>query len=124
MDEWLTALATMDGDARRASLAYVAGRGVDIPAEELNEALRRAVVVRAVGGNPQRELTLDEEAVVRLAAELDRVERRAALRLGLESLRLRVAEDASATEGLEALVADGELAWRCFAAARLAVELE
>ena len=51
----------MDNDARRAALAYVAGGEVEIPEEELNEATRRALVVRAVGGNPPRELRLDEE---------------------------------------------------------------
>ena len=58
------------------SLAWGAGRALPIPEEELNEALRRALVVRAVGGSPQREVTLDEDAVVRLAEELDSAERR------------------------------------------------
>ena len=39
-------------------------------ATNLGEALRRALVVRAVGGSPQREVTLDEDAVQRLADEL------------------------------------------------------
>jgi hypothetical protein len=124
IDEWLAALEAMDDDGRRASLAYVAGREVEIPADELNEALRRALVVRAVGGSPQRELDLREEAVARLAAELDGATRRAALRRGLESLRRSVGAGSGAAAELEALVGDGDLAWRCFAAAHLAAELE
>src|SRR5205814_3000576 len=58
---WVAALDSMDDDGRRASLAFVAGQQVDIPVAELNEALRRALVVRAVGGSPQRELSLRSE---------------------------------------------------------------
>jgi hypothetical protein len=93
-----------------------------IPEDELNEALRRALVVRAVGGSPQREVTLEEEAVLRLADELDGRERRAALSRGLETLRARV-ESSAAAETLDVLLADGDLAWRCFAAGRLAAEV-
>jgi hypothetical protein len=96
---------------------------VAIPEDEVNEALRRALVVRAVGGAPDREITLEDEAVVRLAAELDGAEQRAALRRGLESLRAGVAGRAAAEAALDGLLADADLAWRCFAAARLAAEL-
>jgi hypothetical protein len=122
VDAWIGALETMDDEGRRASLAYVAGQQVEIPEDELNEALRRALVVRAVGGNPQRELRLEEEAVVRLAEELDGVERRAALRRALEPLR-GVVEAGPAVAELDELLADDDLAWRCFAAARLAAEI-
>jgi hypothetical protein len=122
VQEWVATLEDMEGDARRASLAYVAGLQVNIPEEELNEALRRALVVRAVGGNPQRELRLDEEAVTRCAAELDGAERRQALQQALEALRVDV-EGRPAADSLEELLADGDLAWRCFAAANLAAEL-
>ncbi len=112
----------MDDAGRRASLAYVAGQQVEIPEEELNEALRRALVVRAVGGNPQRELSLEEDAVVRLATELDATERRAALQQALEALRDHV-HGGPAAASLDELLADGDLAWRCFAAAQVAAEL-
>ena len=123
VDAWVAALEAMDDDGRRASLAYVAGQQVDIPEGALNEALRRALVVRAVGGSPQRELRLDEEAVVRLADELDGAERRAALRSGLESLRIHVRTGSDAEAALDELLADCDLAWRCFAAAHVAAEL-
>jgi hypothetical protein len=95
---------------------------VPIPEDELNEALRRALVVRAVGGNPQREVTLDDEAVLRLADELDAAERREALRSALEALRAE-AGTATAVAAIDALVADDNFAWRCFAAGCLAAEL-
>ena len=62
------------------SVAWGAGRALAVPEDELNEALRRALVVRAVGGSPQREVSLDEDAVQRLADELDSSARREALR--------------------------------------------
>jgi len=122
VDEWVAGLEAMDDDGRRASLAYVAGQQLDIPEAELNEALRRALVVRAVGGSPQRELSLAEEAVVRLAEELDATERRRALQEALESLRVHV-QGRPAAASLEQLLADGDLAWRCYAAAQVAAEL-
>ena len=122
MQEWVSSLSGMDGDARLASLAYVAGLQVDIPEEELNEALRRALVVRAVGGNPQRELRLDEDAVTRCADELDTADRRLALRRALKGLSPHV-ESSPAAEALERLLADDDLAWRCFAAANVAAEV-
>jgi hypothetical protein len=122
VQEWVATLEEMEGDARRASLAYVAGLQLDIPEEELNEALRRALVVRAVGGNPQRELRLDEESVTRLAEELDAPERRRALHDALEALRVHV-QMHPAAESLEHLLADDDLAWRCFAAAQVAAEV-
>jgi hypothetical protein len=123
MEAWLGALEAMDDDGRRASLAYVAGQQVEIPEGELNEALRRALVVRAVGGNPQRELSLEEEAVVRCAEELDGAGRRRALRQALESLRVHVQNLPPAADSLDELLEDGDLAWRCFAAAHLAAEI-
>src|SRR4051794_33528401 len=111
----------MDGDARLASLAYVAGLQVDIPEEELNEALRRALVVRAVGGSPQREVTLDEDAVVRLAQELNSSERRGELVRSLQSLRSTAGPNASGS--IDTLIADESFTWRCFAAGCIAAEL-
>jgi hypothetical protein len=123
MDAWLAGLEAMDLDGRRASLAYVAGQQVAIPEDELNEALRRAVVVRAVGGSPLRELALDEAAVRRFAEEVDRAERRRALHRALEALRGQLGDRPVAAASLEELLADEELAWRCFAAAYVAAEV-
>jgi hypothetical protein len=103
------------------SLAWGAGRAVAIPEDELNEALRRALVVRAVGGSPQREVTLDEDAVVRLAQELNSSERRSDMIRSLQSLRADAGPNASGS--IDALVADASFTWRCFAAGCLAAEL-
>jgi hypothetical protein len=78
-------------------------------------------VVRAVEGSPQREVTLEEDAVLLLAEELDSAERRAALLRELASLRDGLGPDASAALGT--LLADDGFAWRCFAAGLLAAEL-
>jgi len=123
MEAWVAGLEAMDDDGRRVSLAYVAGQNVEIPDDDLNEALRRALVVRAVGGSPQRELSLEEDAVVRLADELDGTERRRALQRSLESLREHVHDRPAAAASLDELLADDDLAWRCFAAAQVAAEL-
>ncbi len=123
MDAWVAGLEDMDNDARRAALAYVAGGEVEIPEDELNEATRRALVVRAVGGSPQRELRLNEEAVVRLAEELDGAGRRRELEEGLAALRVHVRERPAVAAALDELLADSDLAWRCFAAAQVASEL-
>jgi hypothetical protein len=96
---------------------------VPIPEDDLNEALRRAVVVRAVEGSPQREVTLEEDAVVRLAEELDSPQRRATLQRELESLRAGHGFGRGPAAALEALLADDGFAWRCFAAGCLAAEL-
>jgi hypothetical protein len=103
------------------SLAWGAGRSVAIPEDELNEALRRALVVRAVGGSPQREVTLDEDAVARLAQELNSPERRDELVRSLQSVRAAAGPDAS--RSLDALLADESFTWRCFAAGCLAAEV-
>ena len=76
MDDWLDALEAMQDDERWASLAFVAGRQVELDAEELNGALRRAMLLLAAGGDPHRELALDSRAVVALADELDAEPRR------------------------------------------------
>jgi hypothetical protein len=104
------------------SIAWAAGAAVEIPEEELNEALRRALVVRAVGGNPQREVGLDEEAVARLADELESPARRQELLVSIDALRSG-SLGPRALEAADALLGDGDLAWQCFAAGQLAAEL-
>ena len=121
---WLDLLEGLDELERCASTAWVAGRALDIPEGETNEALRRALVVRAVGGSPQREVSLDEDAVARLAEELDSAARREALLLALETLREQGADTPAASAAIDALLADDGFAWRCYAAALLAAELD
>jgi hypothetical protein len=105
------------------SICLVAGEEVEFDGDELNGALRRALVVRAVGGDPHRELALDEDAVVRLADELANDVRKDQLQLGLASIQQLGKGRPAVQESIVALAADPELAWRAFCAARLADQL-
>ena len=112
------------GDAQAcAMLALVAGEQVSIPAEELQSALRRALLVLAAGGDPHRELELDGPAVTRFAEELDSPSRRTELDASLRALSERAGGLPRASFLLVALIEDRELAWRSLAVARLADEL-
>ena len=119
----LDLLDTLGEVERWVSICFVAGRSVAIDPDELNSALRRAIVVRAVGGDPHRELTIDEDAVVRLAEELDSPARREQLQLGLAGLRDLGQDRPEVAETIVTLVAAPDLSWRAFCAGLLADEL-
>ena len=105
------------------SIALVAGSELELPEEELNGALRRAVLLLAAGGDPQRELELHGRAVTALAADLDSPARRAHVQERLATLR-RPAAGLPLVEGaLARLLVDRDLAWQAFACAVLAHEL-
>jgi hypothetical protein len=78
---------------------------VPLTEEERNAALRRALFVFAAGGDLHREPTLDDPAVVGLAADLDSPERREALLAASDELRR---------------LGDSDLAWRAYACGLLA----
>jgi hypothetical protein len=103
------------------ALVWLCLPGLPIDDEELKAARRRAMFVLAAGGDPHRELDLNSVAAERLAGELDSPARRKALHTALSGLDTeglpRVAD------GVAALHADGELAWRCLGLALLADEL-
>ena len=112
------------GDAQAcAMLALVAYEQVAVPAEELQSALRRALLVLASGGDPHRELELDGPAVTRFAEELDSPVRREELAASLRTLNERAAGLPRASFLLEALIEDRDLAWRSLAVALIADEL-
>jgi len=123
VDNWLDALEAMQDDERWASLAYVAGQKVDLDREELNGALRRAMLLLAAGGDPHRELALDSRAVVALADELDAEPRREQLQLALASLRELGKGRPAVAEAIVVLISNPDLSWRCYAAALLAAEV-
>ena len=104
-------------------LAYVAGDGVELDEEELNAARRRALLLVAAGGDPHRELGVDDRAVKALAADLYTDERRAVLGRGVDAIVLRVRELPRLREAALFLAADGDLAWRLYALGLLAEEL-
>jgi hypothetical protein len=86
-------------------LAYIAGQQVPLSEEERNAAVRRALLIFAAGGDLHREPTLDDPAVLELAADLDSSERREAL--------------FAASDDLQRL-GDPDLAWRAYACGLLA----
>ncbi len=104
-------------------LAYLAGLSVEIDPDKLNGARRRALLLVAAGGDPHRELGVDDRSVKSLAADLFDEERRALLAQGLDALVLRVRDLPKARDAALFLVADSDLAWRLFALALLAEEL-
>jgi hypothetical protein len=104
-------------------LAFLAGDHVSLDGGELNAARRRALLLLAAGGDPHRELGVDDRAVKSLAADLYDEQRLSELRAGIDGLVVRVRELPRAREGALFLAADIDLAWRMFALALLAEEL-
>jgi hypothetical protein len=103
-------------------LAYLAGESVQVDADELNGARRRALLLAAAGGDPRRELGVDDRAVKALAADLYDEERRAQIGAGVDRLVLRVRDLPRLREAALFLAADVELAWRLYALGLLAEE--
>jgi hypothetical protein len=104
-------------------LAYLAGQSVQIDETELNGARRRALLLVAAGGDPHRELSIDDRSVKAIAADLHTQERRDELARAIDALVLRVRELPAAREGALFLAGDIDLAWRLFSLALLAEEL-
>jgi len=104
-------------------LAYLAGEAVKIDVSELNGARRRAMLLVAAGGDPQRELGVDDRAVRALAADLYTDERRAQLGHEIDGLAHRVHDLPRARDAVLFLASDVELAWRLYALGLLAEEL-
>jgi hypothetical protein len=104
-------------------LAYIAGQAVDLDGDELNGARRRALLLVAAGGDPHRELDVDDRAVKAVAADLYTEERRTQLARSIDALVLRVRDLPTAREAALFLAGDVDLAWRLFAFGLLAEEL-
>ena len=104
-------------------LAYLAGQSVELDDAELNGARRRALLLVAAGGDPHRELDVDDRAVKALAADLYTQERRDELARSIDSIVMRVRELPAARDAALFLAGDVDLAWRLFALALLAEEL-
>jgi hypothetical protein len=115
---------TEAGTDLRPALALLAGRELAIAPGELSPALRRSMLLLAAGGEPHRELELGGRAVRALADELDRPDRRESVNRGIEGLRGPASGLPRVAQALEKLRADPDLAWRAYACALLADELE
>jgi hypothetical protein len=104
-------------------LAYVAGQTVELDAEELNGARRRALLLVAAGGDPHRELGIDDRAVKAIASDLFSDARREELGNAIDALVLRVRDLPKTREAAIFLAGDVDLAWRLFALGLIAEEL-
>lgn len=126
-DDWLDELEASLASSELAdavvTVAFVAGREVPVEPEDFHAAVRRALLVLASGGDPNRGLDLEGPAVERLADELDAPERRAALEAGLRALAGAAGARPHVAETAHALLAAPERAWRAYACAALAESL-
>jgi hypothetical protein len=101
-------------------LAYLAGQSVELDEDELNGARRRAMLLVAAGGDPHRELGVDDRAVRAVAADLYTDEHRTQLAAAIDALALRVRDLPQAREAMLFLAGDIDLAWRLYALGLLA----
>ena len=123
LDELLLRVDTGELGDPLPVLAYLAGQAVPLDDEELNGARRRALLLLAAGGDPHRELEVDDRAVKAIAADLYSEERRNDLGSAIDALVVRVRDLPRAREAALFLAADVDLAWRMFAMSLLAEEL-
>jgi len=104
-------------------LAYIAGQEVSLDEDELNAVRRRSLLLLAAGGDPRRDLGLDDRAVKALATELYDDRRREELSHAIDVLVARVHDLPRAREAALFLAGDVDLAWRLFALGLLAEEV-
>ena len=123
LDDLLARLDTGELGDPLPVLAYVAGSSIEIDDSELNGARRRALLLVAAGGDPHRELDVDDRAVKSIAADLFTIDRRAQLARGIDALVLRVRDLPAARAGAIFLAGDVDLAWRLYTLGLLAEEL-
>jgi hypothetical protein len=124
---WLEELETnaeADRVATSAALAFVAAQAVGFDGPALSAARRRALLLLAAGGDPRRELGIDDRAVTALAADIATDERSQELGRALTTLRGEAAGLSRATRAIDELLADRDLAWSALACALLAEDLD
>jgi hypothetical protein len=107
-----------------AALGWLAGQGIPLEEEAVHGPVRRAVLLLAARGDPQRGLTLEGRAVSALAEELEGVLQEDELQRELERLRGEAGGLPLVCEALSALISDASLARRALACGLLAEELE
>jgi hypothetical protein len=104
-------------------LASVAGAEVPVEPADVRAASRRALLLLAAGGDPERGLDLNGRAVTAMAEELRTVDRQLALEEGLVDLRFQAEGLPHASEVVHGLIHAPDVAWRAYAAGLLAEEL-
>jgi hypothetical protein len=130
-EPWLAALeqrlsADESGEALAIGivvLASVAGAEVRADPAEVRGAARRALLLLATGGDPERGLDLHGRAVGAMADDLRTVDRQLALEAGIRELMIRAKGLAHVSEAVHALADAPDVAWRAYAAGLLAEEL-
>ena len=120
MRELLELLEAGPGDNLLPSLAWLAGREVELDPDEVKATVRRAELLLAAGGDPRRELELDGRAVTAIAEDLDEPGARDQLEDSLARLVGSAEGLAAVSEGLARLRAQPDLAWQSYACALLA----
>ena len=120
MRELLELLEAGPSNSLLLGLAWLAGQGIELDAEEVRATVRRAELLLAAGGDPRRELELDGRAVAAVAADLDDPEAREQLEDSLNALATEAEGLASVASALAQLRAQPDLAWQCYAGALLA----
>jgi hypothetical protein len=104
-------------------LASVAGAEVPVEPDDVHAAARRALLLLATGGDPERGLDLKGRAVTAMADELRTVDRQLALEQGLVDLRFQAEGLPHTSEAVHGLMHAPDVAWRAYAAGLLAEEL-
>ena len=104
-------------------LASVAGGNVAVDEDEVHGARRRALLLLAAGGDPERGLDLNGRAVTALAEDLRTVDRQLALEQGIADLRAQAQGLPHVSEAVHALVEAPDVAWRAYACSLLAEAL-
>jgi hypothetical protein len=104
-------------------LASVAGTRVPLDEDETHAASRRALLLLAAGGDPDRGLDLNGRAVGALADDLRTVDRQLALEQGVHALRVQATGLPHVSEAVHALIETPDVAWRAYACSILAEEL-
>jgi hypothetical protein len=104
-------------------LASVAGAEVRLDDEERDGAVRRALLLLAAGGDPNRGLDLDGRAVGALATDLDDLPRREILASSLADLVSQAQGLPHVSEALHGMLDAPDVAWRAYACSLLARQL-
>jgi hypothetical protein len=104
-------------------LASVAGEEVRTDPAEVRGAARRALLLLATGGDPERGLDLHGRAVSTMADDLRTVDRQLALETGVRELMVRAKGLPHVSEAVHGLAEAPDVAWRAYAAGLLAEEL-
>jgi hypothetical protein len=104
-------------------LSYIAGLRLELPDVEVTEARRRAMLLLATGGDPRRELGVDEPAVKSVALDLHTDSRQAELAAALDELARQSRDLPRVRAAALFLAADVDLAWRLFALGLVAEEI-